>query len=118
MFHIKINVIEVYNRLSDHLHAANIFYPPFTMYTPVRIGSKCVDVEILLNFEKKIFSYISERILKIAFWNYVSSLQSTHFTSLYFYRSSRFSQKPEPLIKNKNLFRQVNFSSVYCTHID
>ena len=47
-----------------------------------------------------LFLYISGRILNILFWNYVSSLRSTHFTSFYFYRSSRFSQRPEHLIKN------------------
>ena len=38
--------------------------------------------------------------LKNSFWNYVSSLLSMHLTSFYFDRSGRFSQKPEPLIKN------------------
>ena len=41
----------------------------------------------------KFFSYFSGRILKISFWNYVSSLLSKHFTLFYFYRSIRFSQK-------------------------
>ena len=44
----------------------------------------------------KLFLYISWRILKVSFWNYVSSLLSTHFTPFYLYRSSRFSQSLEP----------------------
>ena len=52
----------------------------------------------ICNSTLELFSYILGRILKIPFCNYVSSLLSTHFTSFHFYRSSRFSQKPEPLI--------------------
>ena len=53
------------------------------------------------------FWYILGRILKISFWNYVSSLLSMHFTLFYFYRSSWFSQKLEPFIQNYNLCQQV-----------
>ena len=80
-------------------------------YTPVWIGSKCVNSEILLNFRNCFCTYNSGRILKIiSFWNFVSSLLSTHFDSYYFCRSSRFSQRPEPLIHNWNLYHQVYFS--------
>ena len=48
--------------------------------------------------------------LHILFWNCVSFLLSTHFVSFYFYRSSRFTPKPEPLIQLKNWYRQVGFS--------
>ena len=51
--------------------------------------------------------------LRISFWNYVSSLVSTHFASFYLYRSSRFSQSPEPLNQNQNLHQKVNFSCVF-----
>ena len=43
----------------------------------------------------KLFSYNSVRILKISFWNCVSSLLSTSF---YLYGSSRFSQNPKTKI--------------------
>ena len=63
-----------------------------------------------MNHTWKLFSYISGGILKISFWNHVSWLLSTHFTSFKFYRSSWISQNPEPLIQIYNLYRLVNFS--------
>ena len=73
----------------------NGWHPPVKISTPacwrVRISSKCVDVEILFNFGNCF--HTSGRILKISFWNYVSSLLSTHFDPFYFYRSRRFGQK-------------------------
>ena len=62
----------------------------------------------------KLYLYISGGILKISFWNCVSSLLRMQYVSFYFYRSSRFSQKPEPLIHLKNWYRQVDFSSCNC----
>ena len=64
--------------------------------TRVRIGSKCVDVEILLNFGNYFEHFREDLINSFCFFTIVS----THFTSFYFYRSSRFSQSPEPLIQN------------------
>ena len=47
----------------------------------------------------KLFSYITLKILKISFKNYVSSLLSTHYRT---YMPVLFDQSPEPLIPLKN----------------